>query len=168
VHHTRKGGSDVDPFEKVSGTLGLSGAADTTIVLDRDSNGATIYGRGRDIEEIESAVEFNKGDCRWFVLRQASEVRRTDKRSAILDVLHDADEPMGPREISVAAGADRNNIDQLLYKMAKAGEVLKAKRGRYIHPSRTNLMEAHTSAPHKNGKKVRNGEDEDPEGSLYA
>ena len=33
-------------FEKVSGTLGLTGAADTTIVLDRDSNGATIYGRG--------------------------------------------------------------------------------------------------------------------------
>jgi hypothetical protein len=145
VHHTRKGGSDADPFEKVSGTLGLSGAADTTIVLDRDSNGATIYGRGRDIEEIESAVEFNKGDCRWFVMGQASEVRRTDERSSILEVLHDADEPMGPREISIATGADRNNIDQLLYKMTKSGEVLKAKRGRYIHPSRTDLMEAHAS-----------------------
>ncbi len=152
VHHTRKGGSDVDPFEKVSGTLGLSGAADTTIVLDRDSNGATIYGRGRDIEEIESAVEFNKGDCRWFVMGQASEVRRTDERSAILAVLREADEPMGPREISIATGADRNNIDQLLYKMAKAGEALKAKRGRYIHPSRTDLMEAHASTPDKNDK----------------
>ncbi|GEO16433.1 AAA family ATPase [Microvirga aerophila] len=168
VHHTRKGGSDVDPFEKVSGTLGLSGAADTTIVLDRDSNGATIYGRGRDIEEIESAVEFNKGDCRWFVLGQASEVRRTDERSAILEVLNDADEPMGPREISIATGADRNNIDQLLYKMAKAGEVLKAKRGRYIHPSRTDLIEAHASTPHKNDKKIRSGEDEDAEGSHNA
>jgi hypothetical protein len=47
VHHTRKGGSEGDPFEKVSGTLGLTGAADTTIVLDRDGNGATLYGRGR-------------------------------------------------------------------------------------------------------------------------
>ncbi|RDI51220.1 AAA family ATPase [Microvirga subterranea] len=166
VHHTRKGGSDVDPFEKVSGTLGLSGAADTTIVLDRDSNGATIYGRGRDIEEIESAVEFNKGDCRWFVLGQASEVRRTDERSAILATLHDADEPMGPREISIATSADRNNIDQLLYKMMKAGEVLKAKRGRYIHPDRADLIETQTSPPNKNDKKIRNGEDGAVEGRV--
>lgn len=28
VHHTRKKGAETDPFEKVSGTLGLSGAAD--------------------------------------------------------------------------------------------------------------------------------------------
>lgn len=157
VHHTRKGGSDVDPFEKVSGTLGLSGAADTTIVLDRDSNGATIYGRGRDIEEIESAVEFNKGDCRWFVLGKAAEVRRTDERAAILAALHNADELMGPREISIATGADRNNVDQLLYKMAKAGEVIKAKRGWYIHPERADLIEGQLSTPSKNNKKIRNG-----------
>lgn len=157
VHHTRKGGSDVDPFEKVSGTLGLSGAADTTIVLDRDGNGATIYGRGRDIEEIESAVEFNKGDCRWFVMGQASEVRCTDERSAVLNALFDADEPMGPREISIATGANRNSVDQLLYKMAKAGEVRKAKRGRYIHPDRTDLIEDQTATPDKNDKKIRFG-----------
>ena len=30
VHHTRKSGAEDDPFETVSGTLGLSGAADTT------------------------------------------------------------------------------------------------------------------------------------------
>jgi hypothetical protein len=168
VHHTRKGGGDADPFEEVSRTLGLTGAADTTIVLDRDGNGATLYGRGRDIEEIESAVEFNKGDCRWFILGQASEVRRTDERSAILAVLWEANESMGPREISIATGADRNNIDQLLYKMAKAGEVLKAKRGWYIHPSRTDLMEVYASNLHKNDKRVRNGEDQDPKVGLHA
>lgn len=37
--------------------------------------------------------------------------------------------------------------------MAKAGEVLKTGRGRYIHPSRTDLAEA-PSPPDKNGKKV--------------
>lgn len=140
VHHTRKGGSDGDPFEKVSGTLGLSGAADTTVVLDRDSNGATIYGRGRDIEEIESAVEFNKGNCRWFVLGQAAEVRRTDERSVILNTLITADEPMSPGDIADALGQPRNNIKQMLFKMTKAGEVLKVSgRGRYIHPERMDL-----------------------------
>ena len=56
VHHVRKSGSDVDPFEKVSATLGLSGGADTTMILDRDGAGTTLYGRGRDIEEVDVAV----------------------------------------------------------------------------------------------------------------
>ena len=81
VHHTRKSGSDVDPFRKdVSGTLGLSGAADTCIILDRDGSGATLYGRGRDVEEIEAAVEFDRNTCRWRILGAASDVRRTDER----------------------------------------------------------------------------------------
>ena len=50
VHHLRKGVAEADPFEKVSGTLGLSGAADTVLILDRDA-WRELYGRGRDIEE---------------------------------------------------------------------------------------------------------------------
>lgn len=159
VHHTRKSGTESDPFEKVSGTLGLSGAADTALILDRDGNGATLYGRGRDIEEIESAVVFDKLGCRWFIQGEATEVRRTDERSSILATLEDADEPMSPSEIAVATSGSRNAIDQLLYKMAKAGDVLKAGRGRYVHPTRADLILARTSTPHKNDKKIRNGAD---------
>jgi hypothetical protein len=137
VHHTRKGGGDTDPFEKVSGTLGLSGAADTTLVLDRSGTGATLYGRGRDIEEIESAVEFNKGDCRWFVLGKAEEVRRTDERTLILHVLMEAGEPMSRADLAAATGMKSNNLAQLLHKMVRAGEVVKAKRGLYAHPNVT-------------------------------
>ena len=127
-------------FEKVSGTLGLSGAADTVLILDRDSSGTTLYGRGRDIEEIETAVQFDKLLCRWRVLGEAEEVRKTDERSVILALLKDADEPMSPAEVADATGMARNNVKQLLFKMAKAGEVVKVKgRGRYIHPSRTDL-----------------------------
>lgn len=156
VHHTRKGAVESDPFEKVSGTLGLSGAADTTIILDRDSNGATIYGRGRDVEEIESAVIFDKVSCRWHVQGRADDVRRTDERGGVLEALQDADEPMSPGEIAIATGQGRNAIDQLLYKMGKAGEVLKAGRGRYVHPDRTDLITIRPSTPHKNDKKIRN------------
>ena len=56
----------------------------------------------------------------------------------------------------MAAEIDRNNADQLLFKMAKAGEVLKASRGRYVHPDRTDLLDTR-----KKDKNVRNGEDED-------
>src|SRR6516225_11694052 len=49
LHHTRKGAAD-DPLEALSGSNGLSACADTTIVLDQDQNGRTLYVRGRDVE----------------------------------------------------------------------------------------------------------------------
>ena len=134
VHHVRKGIGETDPFEKVSGTLGLTGAADTALILDRDGNGCSLYGRGRDIQEFEKAISFSKEDCRWTLQGDASEVRRTDERSIILQILLEQGEPMSPADVSGATGMPRNNVKQLLFKMAKAGEVAKTQRGLYFHP----------------------------------
>jgi hypothetical protein len=140
VHHTRKGAEDNDPFEKVSGTLGLSGAADAVLILDRDANGCTLYGRGRDIEEIETAIQFDRATCRWSALGNASEVHRSSERSAILQSLKEATEPLTPANIATEAQMKRHNVENLLSKMVRAGEVVKAKRGRYVHPSRPDLL----------------------------
>src|SRR5262245_16416972 len=145
VHHLRKSVGEVDPFEKVSGTLGLSGAADTVLILDRDGQGATLYGRGRDIEEIETAVQFSREMCRWRILGAAADIRRTDERTAILDVLKDATEPMTPKDIMVAAElANRNALDLLLYKMTKAGDIEKVGRGQYSYPGKIGKIDAET------------------------
>jgi hypothetical protein len=145
VHHTRKAGADVDRFDLVSGTLGLSGAADTALILDRDAIGFRLYGRGRDIEEIDKAVEFNKETCRWKMLGEAADIRRSDERTAILQVLFEADEPMSPSDVASALGIKPNNIKQLLYKMAKDREVIKFPgRGGYIHPDRDDLSPSTT------------------------
>lgn len=132
VHHLKKGiDTGADPFEKVSGTLGQVGAADTVAVLDRDSNGTTLYLRGRDVEELEEAIEFDKATCRWRILGAAADVQRSDERKAILKVLAEAGRPIGPKDIAAATGKSRNNVDQLLFNMAAAGEVRKAERGLY-------------------------------------
>ena len=52
VHHDRKSGAD-DVFDTVSGSLGLTGAADTIAIMKRDAGGVTLYVRGRDVEEFE-------------------------------------------------------------------------------------------------------------------
>jgi hypothetical protein len=156
VHHLRKSGSDGDPVEKVSGTLGLSGAADTFLILDRDSNGATLYGRGRDIEEVDAAVEFDRESCRWRVLGAAGEIRRTDERGSILAALKEAGVPMAPTEIAAATGMPGGNVRQLLFKMVKAGEVLKTARGRYLHPD-------NNRPPVNNDNKITSEEDEGSE-----
>jgi hypothetical protein len=141
VHHTRKAGADVDQFDLVSGTTGLSGAADTTLVLNRDNLGYRLYGRGRDIEEIDKAAEFNKETCRWKLLGEVIDVRRSDERAAILQVLLEADEPMLPSDVAGLLGMKPNNIKQLLHKMAKNGEVTKLRgRAGYVHPDRPDLL----------------------------
>lgn len=131
LHHTKKGGAD-DPLEAMSGSNGLSACADTSLLLDRDSNGITLYVRGRDVEERESAMHFLAGS--WTVTGDAAEVRRTDERRVILDALTEAAAPLSPSEIASATGMPSNNVRQLLFKMAKAGEVEKAGRGRYLPP----------------------------------
>ena len=142
VLHTRKSREQVDPFDRVSGTLGLSGAADTALILDRDGQGVTLYGRGRDIPEIETAMQFNKDACRWSVMGRAAEVHQSDARKAVTDCLLVTTEPMSPVTIAEATGQTRGSTKTLLFRMFSKGEVLKTKRGLYVHPSRTELLDA--------------------------
>ena len=145
VHHIRKAEAE-DPFDCLSGSTGLTGTADTTLVLSRDSQGTTFYGRGRDIEEVEAALSFDRTTGLWSILGPAAEVRRSDERGAILDVLKKALAPLTPAAIAEATGAKRENIKKLLHAMARAGEAvsLGPRRG-YIHPDR---VDAHTPSYH--------------------
>lgn len=130
LHHTRKGGAD-DPLEALSGSNGLSAVADTTLVLDRDGSGTTLYVRGRDVDEKESALKFTGG--LWKVEGDASEVQMSATKRHIIEALKEADEPIGPNEIAAATGLKATNIRFHLHKMVKADEVVKEGRGMYLY-----------------------------------
>jgi AAA domain-containing protein len=131
LHHTRKMPAD-DPFDTVSGSTGLTGAADTVLVLARDpQGGTTLYARGRDIEEIETAVQFDRMDGSWTILGAASVIRLSDARQEILCTLRAAAEPMSPREVADITGRSPDAVRKLLTRMWEHGEVQKAKRGQY-------------------------------------
>lgn len=68
VHHTRKLRAE-DPFDELSGTLGLTGAADTIWVLDRvrGSDAAKLYVTGRDLADATIDLAWQKEHCRWLV-----------------------------------------------------------------------------------------------------
>ena len=135
LHHTRKMEAD-DPLDTISGTLGQVGCADTGIVLSRGPQGSTLYMRGRDVEEGEYAVSFNKDTCRWAILGEASEVQRSDTRKKIMSVVFKAKEPMSPKEIALATGIAANTIYQRLPHMLEVGEVVKVGQARYWDPSK--------------------------------
>ena len=129
LHHTRKMKAD-DPIDTISGTLGVAGCADTALIIARTAQGTTLYVRGRDIEEAEHAVNFDKHSCRWTILGNASEVHRSNERGKILSALDDASEPMSPQDIANSTGMSPNNVWQLLHKMVQDGEVTKLSRGK--------------------------------------
>ncbi len=67
VMHLRKQ-NDSDPFNRISGTTGIIGAADNMYILDRSDRGegsAKLKCTGRDIETRDIELRFNKEECKW-------------------------------------------------------------------------------------------------------
>jgi hypothetical protein len=142
LHHTRKMESD-DPIDSVSGTLGLTGAADTVCVITRTGKGTTLYVRGRDVGEQEKAIMFNKESCRWTILGEAEEVYRSDTRQKILTLLNDVSlvsEPLGPKEISRQTDTSEDLVNKTLARMVTDAEIFRVSRGRYVSAGRPSLI----------------------------
>jgi hypothetical protein len=146
VHHDRKMDAD-DVFDTVSGTLGLTGAADTIMIMKRQAGTVSLHVRGRDIEEAEKALEFNKGSCKWSILGEAAEIRRSAERQKVIAVLQEADGPLPIKKIlETAELRNRNATDALLHKMVNDGEIVRVGTGQY------SLPDAEGGKSGKNGK----------------
>jgi AAA domain/RepB DNA-primase from phage plasmid/IclR helix-turn-helix domain len=129
-HHLRKAEAD-DPFDTISGTLGLTGAVDSMLVLKRDGYGGyVLHGKGRDLVEIEKAVSFDRNSCIWRIEGEAVVVRRSAERTAVLDAIK-AGESVGPKDIAATAGMKEGNVRRLLGKLVTEGLIEKAAYGRY-------------------------------------
>ncbi len=130
IHHTRKAEA-VDWMAMTSGSNGLTGAVDATVSFIRDGNFVTFCGRGRDIEEFELAVEFDKMSCRWKVLGDALEMKLGETRRAILAVLKASGSPLGPQKIAEVGRLSSGNVRVTIREMVKAGQLVKTARGQY-------------------------------------
>lgn len=77
VHHLRKMGDDGDPFNRISGTNGIFGAADTAMVLTRQKRGdaeTVMSVVGRDTESAEIILRFDKDSGKWINEGEADDV----------------------------------------------------------------------------------------------
>ena len=68
VHHLNKTKDAADPFDKISGSTGLMGAADTSILIDRErgSENAKLSFTGRDVWGDDLTLRMANG--RWSVI----------------------------------------------------------------------------------------------------
>ena len=87
LHHTRKAEAD-DVHDTVSGTNGIAGAADGSLVLLRQRGGdgsATLAVTGRDLPEAEFGLRFKDGF--WDFVGNAEEVKASTEQNAIFNAL---------------------------------------------------------------------------------
>ena len=85
VHHLRKMADDSDPFNRISGTAAIFGAADVAMVLSREKREDTqtkLSYQGRDIEGGDQSLEFDKEAFRWKVLGDESWLAEERARTA--------------------------------------------------------------------------------------
>ena len=80
VHHTRKC-KDIDPFNMISGSTGISGCVDGSMVLietKRGSRNAKLYCVGRDIENAEINLQFDSDLKKWVVTDEPTAPKSKD------------------------------------------------------------------------------------------
>ncbi|MGJ4997833.1 AAA family ATPase [Bradyrhizobium sp. HKCCYLS3077] len=133
LHHQRKAGAD-DLMDTINGTGGIGGALDTLMVLGTDAAGHFLYGRGRDLDEFNNAVEMSKDSKRWIDLGWRPEAS-TPERKKIVGALLKANRPMSVAEIAKAVPSMKPaNVKNRLADMCKDGEVESVARGVYRLP----------------------------------
>jgi AAA domain/Winged helix-turn-helix DNA-binding len=135
VHHVRKAGSE-DFLEAVSGTNGLAGAADATLVLRRPRGEADgiLYVTGRDVDEAEHALRFTAENGAWTLLDgPAGDYAMSGTRAAIVRHVR-ANPGSTPKTIADATGISAGNVNKTCQRMAGDGQLVVDPGGRYRMP----------------------------------
>jgi AAA domain/Bifunctional DNA primase/polymerase, N-terminal len=132
VHHVRKTTAE-DVLDTVSGTTGIAGSADSVMVLGRAERAVRLYLRGRDIEETDKVVTFDKATGTWSIEGDFDEVGGSLKglRRQIYDHLVRAGQSMMPKEVAETLGKSQSLVRKTMQRMVDKGELEQETWGAY-------------------------------------
>jgi hypothetical protein len=138
VTHTRKSDApSEDPLETITGTLGISGAADGVVVLEgnRSSSLFNLHLIGRDIADTEPLTIRKRSTGGWDYEADGAKAILTQERQAIVDLLT-LHGPLGAQEIADELSKKTPATRKLLREMKASGIVFqKNNRGVYMLPT---------------------------------
>lgn len=146
VTHNRKGKSDVDPLEQISGSLGLSGSVDGALVIDgnRSDKHYTLSLIGRDIPDDDDLAIKRASNGEWQLLGQAKQVFISAERKAIKDLLVLHPSGLAPKDIADQLTKKQPAVRKLLASMVADHQLAIPSKGIYALPSTTPLPAIHT------------------------
>lgn len=126
VHHSKKDAGD-DFLASVSGTYGITGSVDTTLVIQRkrlETFGKLVV-TGRDVAEVEEPVQFN--GMTWSQAPR-SLAEASFEQAEVYKVI-EAEGPFFPKAIADLIGSSREAVQRLVEKLVAGGSVARARRG---------------------------------------
>lgn len=119
VHHTRKQIDEGDVFNEVSGSTGLTGAADAILIAKRARNTAeaVLHVTGRDVTEQEYALAWQAETCSWSLLDDPAVITNMSvTRRKVLSCVTDQ-EGDTPTQIATATGIALATVKQTVRRM---------------------------------------------------
>ncbi len=123
IHHTRKPSvskETADYVHEVSGTLGITGAADGIMVLlrSRHENQAALHITGRDVAEQELVLEFDADNLTWKSLGTSEQHSAGKVRNAVIQLLKSLNgESMFCKDIAERVDEKENSVRQVLNRL---------------------------------------------------
>jgi len=137
ITHTRKLEAQ-DAFDEVLGSRGLTGVADTILVVRRGRNqaDAVVAITGRDVEEREVALQFDPRTSAWSFLGDAIRFDVTPQRERLLQAVGAAGPAgIGPAELAHLLEEDVGNVKVMLHRAVEDGQLQRVKKGIYVPAS---------------------------------
>jgi hypothetical protein len=140
LHHDRKVGS-VDFVQAVSGTFGLTGAADSILLLTRDrgADDGLLQLTGRDLSD-DFAWQLSRVGPAWQLVDKvrpelaAATANFGDRSAAVARFVVEALTPVSAAEVGDALGIERDTAKRYLSRLAEAGRITRTSRGLYAGP----------------------------------
>ncbi len=154
VHHTNNRGGGEDFLGAISGTQGLAGAADSTLVIrrDRGQGQARLQVMSREVQEGEYAIRFDNGQ--WFLMGatleeavaaaiQSGQVGALgDVQTRILEHFNKYPEPQSTDHAASALNEDK--VGHYLRRLNESGKLQRSRRGKFAilpEPALVNPMQ---------------------------
>lgn len=137
IDHHRKSASsgEGDPIDDLMGSTGKSAPVDVALGLyrKRGDRNAILKVTGRDVEEQELAVNFDRELFCWQLVGDAGAVRTDTVQAGILEALDELGGESTAAKIAQWLGRDRSNVrKELLELMHKNAVIRTGKEGREV------------------------------------
>jgi hypothetical protein len=141
LHHDRKMQAN-DFVDAVSGTHGITGAADSILLLTRargDDEGH-LQLTGRDIPD-DLLWRLKRSGPAWHLVERqpvglmAAVAGLGDRAADVAAFVVSAGQPVGAAEIVLSLGLDRDLVDRYLKRLRDSGRIVRVSRGKYAAPN---------------------------------
>lgn len=154
VHHTNKRGGDEDFLGAISGTQGLAGAADSTLLIrrERGKEQARLQVTSREIQEGEYAITFDNGQ--WFLVGEdlkgaalaAAQNEQMgvlgDLQTRILEHFHKYPEAQSVPQVASALNEDKEKVGTYVRRLHDDNRIRRVSRGRYAALPESSFIDA--------------------------